>query len=384
MNICDGIHNWAYIIARLQGAAGCGYQEDWVGMSADLAGAAGKTMWYLRNQIFSLKDAIKKVTPTATYVVDIAMVVTQFLDFLNGFWIPDTGESLVHGEEQLKTLYYTLLLACPDENQWSGDKEKYYAGRNLAQLDQVQKMRELDTQLRGRIHQQAVDVQSAHTFIAVTLFWLLLAQGIALALCLIPETGSLISWRFQIAVATSAVSAVVAKEIYTGTQAAAHAHAIDDIADEYHEVAVELQRSSADRRAAWGAMARSAVSIVDPTFGGPRNVSGALAHESAHPGNGSPMRTADELIATGRPELAQLVSLLEQFSSGQRVPDSRQGSFVTRWSPAVPQSSSAAGRDQPLGPADEAGAAGGVEFGVADLTAAWDVGHREETHPEVA
>ncbi|MBY0441139.1 MAG: hypothetical protein K2Q25_03215 [Mycobacteriaceae bacterium] len=379
MNICDGIHNWAYIIARLQGAAGCGYQEDWLGMSANLAGGAGKTLWYLRNQIPKLNKAIKAVKPTATYVVDIAMVITQLLDFLNGFWIPDEGELLVHGEEQFKTLYYTLLLACPDDHQWSGDTEQYYAARNVAQQDQAQKMRELDAQLRDRVHQQAVEVESAHLFIAMTLMGLLLAQGIALALCLIPETGALISWRFQISVAIPAVCAVVGKEIYTATQSTTHAHAIDELADQYDQVNAELQRSGAYRHTELAGMPRSAVSFVEPTFGSPIDFSLPPAREVTHPEN--------EPIVSNTPELAQLVSLLEQPLSGQWMPNVRRRDFAPYRPPAVPRSSAPADTDQTdqqAMPTTEDAVVADGGFGVVDLAAGWGAGHHEEVHTEVA
>lgn len=395
MNICDGIHNWAYIIARVQGAVGCGYQEDWLGMSANLAGGIGKAVWYSRNQIPSLKDAIKKVHPTATYIVDIAMVITQFLDFLNGFWIPDNGDVLARGEEKFKNVYYTLLLSYPDDNQWSGEKEQHYAKLNLAQQDQAQTMQKLDAQLREIVHKQAVEVESAHTFIALTLMGLLLAQGIALALCLIPGNGSVISWRFQMGVAISAVGGVLAKEMYTMTESIARARDAEELADQYDEVAAAARLSGAYGQAEV-AMANSAVATVEPIFenvsdfAGLANVAGEHAFSAPfangvrRPQYGAPGWTPDEPMSATAAAPAELAHPPGWGHSDLRAPARRRRNSVSHLADEVRPNAAVAQDDQhTVAPSGEA-AAEGAGFGAVALAPVAGKSRRAERETKAA
>lgn len=178
----------------------------------------------------------------------------------------------MHGQEQLENAYYSFLLAYPDDGQWSGDKERDYAKRNLAQQDQVQKMQKLDADLQAIVHGQAQSVESAHAVVAVTQFGLMFAQGIALALFLSyadPVMGQLISFRFQIVVAVSAVAGVFIQEMLTMGDATSHAAQVERLAAQYSEVAGRGQPSVAST--ATGFVPR--VQPVEPSFGaGPGNV----------------------------------------------------------------------------------------------------------------
>ncbi|OBF02123.1 hypothetical protein A5730_23960 [Mycobacterium sp. ACS4054] len=202
---------------------------------------AGKAMWYGRNQIKVLADALKtqgtKTLPTPTAIVDVAMVAISAVDLLNGFWTPDKGASFTSGADKYETVFLYLAEAAPDPRGWSGDAAQAYADATAALQALVQTMQDLDKKMQTLMADQGSEVAKAHNAIAVTLLGLVIAQGIALALYLIPVVGHEISAAWQIIAAFAACATVLAFEMFTLSNSMSLAHQIHAVALEYGEVA---------------------------------------------------------------------------------------------------------------------------------------------------
>ncbi len=202
---------------------------------------AGKAMWYGRNQIKVLADALKaqgtKTLPTPTAIVDVAMVAISAVDLLNGFWTPDKGASFTSGADKYETVYLYLGEAAPDVRDWSGDAATAYADATAALQALVQTMQDLDKKMQTLMAGQGAEVAKAHNCIAVTLLGLVIAQGIALALYLIPVVGHEVSAAWQIIAAFAACATVLAFEMFTLSNSLSLAHEIHSVALEYSEVA---------------------------------------------------------------------------------------------------------------------------------------------------
>lgn len=241
MSRLAGIHDLAYCFTRLQAGGGAAYSGDWVGLGANLGALAGKAMWYGRNQIKVLADALKtqgtKTLPTPTAIVDVAMVAISAVDLLNGFWTPDKGASFTSGADKYETVFLYLAEAAPDPRDWSGDAAKAYADATAALQALVQTMQDLDKKMQTLMADQGSEVAKAHNAIAVTLLGLVIAQGIALALYLIPVVGHEISAAWQIIAAFAACATVLAFEMFTLSNSMSLAHQIHAVALEYGEVA---------------------------------------------------------------------------------------------------------------------------------------------------
>jgi hypothetical protein len=238
-----GIHDLAYCFQRLGGAGSAGYSEDWVGLAANLGALGGKAAWYGRGQIKVLKDALAKsgtkVLPTPTAIVDVAMVAISIVDLFNGFGPPDKGGAFTSGVDKLANVKLQLDAAVPDSRDWSGPAAKAYSDQNAALQALVVKLQELDKQMQALVANQGSEVQKAHTAISVTLFALVVAQGIALALYLIPVVGPEISCAWQIVAAFAAGATVLAFEMFTLANSMSLGNEISAVALQYGEVAAD-------------------------------------------------------------------------------------------------------------------------------------------------
>ncbi len=252
MSRLAGIHDLAYCFTRLQAGGGAAYSGDWVGLGANLGALAGKAMWYGRNQIKVLADALKtsgtKVLPTPTAIVDVAMVAISAVDLLNGFWTPDKGAAFTSGADKFETVYLYLGDAAPDSRDWSGDAAKAYAEATAALQALVQTMQDLDKKMQTLMANQGSEVAKAHNCIAVTLLGLVIAQGIALAMYLIPVVGPEISCAWQIVAAFAACATVFAFEMLTLANSMSLSYEIHAAAAAYGEVAAKAIPTSSFAR----------------------------------------------------------------------------------------------------------------------------------------
>ncbi|MGD1240067.1 EspA/EspE family type VII secretion system effector [Mycobacterium seoulense] len=241
MSRLAGIHDLAYCFTRLQAGGGAAYSGDWLGLGANLGALAGKAMWYGRNQIKVLADALKtqgtKTLPTPTAIIDVAMVAISAVDLLNGFWTPDKGASFTSGADKYETVYLYLNEAAPDPRDWSGDAARAYADATAALQALVQTMQDLDKKMQTLMADQGSEVAKAHNCIAMTLLGLVIAQGIALALYLIPVVGHEISAAWQIIAAFAACATVLAFEMFTLSNSMSLSSQIHAVALEYGVVA---------------------------------------------------------------------------------------------------------------------------------------------------
>lgn len=327
MSYLAGIHDLAYCFQRLGGAGSSAYSGDWLGTGANLGAAAGKGMWYARNQAAVLRDALSKmgtkVLPTPTAIIDAAMVAISMVDLLNGFGPPDRGAALTNGLQKFEITSLHLSAANPDGRDWSGDSSKAYADANVALQDLVEKMQELDRQLQALVKQQGSAVESAHTTIAVTLFGLVVAQGIALALYLTPVVGPEVSCAWQIAATFAAGATVFAQEMSTLSESIAIANAANKVALDYGEVATRALSS--------GTFSQIEVAGAEQTLiGSAAAVSAAVAAESQTPSVATLAGLAGSGSLEGQPALVD-----DLAHRGSDTHDSHQDR-VTPSAPAFP------------------------------------------------
>ncbi|BBZ46761.1 EspA/EspE family type VII secretion system effector [Mycobacterium parmense] len=252
MSRLAGIHDLAYCFQRLGGAGSAGYAEDWVGLGANLGALAGKAMWYAKGQWKSLVDALaksgKSVLPTPTAIIDVTMVVVSVVDLFNGFGPPDKGGSFTSGVDKLDNVKLQLEAAVVDPRDWDGDAAKAYTAQLAALQALVETMKDLDKQMQALVANQGAEVQKAHTAISVTLFALVVAQGIALVLYMIPIVGAEISCAWQIVAAFAACATVLAFEMFTLANSMSLGHEINALALEYGDVQKNATLSAAFAR----------------------------------------------------------------------------------------------------------------------------------------
>lgn len=222
MSRLAGIHDLAYCFTRLGGAGNSAYKQDWGEMAINLGGMAGKGLWYGRNQIEVLKKALevsgKKILPTPTAIVDITMVVISILDFVNGVGVADKGAAFLTGADKLALVQAKLELAELENNgsvNWEGDAAQEYAAANAALQLLADTFAELDKKVADLMGAQAAQVDWMHKFNACVLIGLVAAQGVALALYLIPIVGPELSWLWQFATAVTASALVFGYEMKT-------------------------------------------------------------------------------------------------------------------------------------------------------------------------
>ncbi|UXA07115.1 hypothetical protein KXD96_02845 [Mycobacterium sp. SMC-2] len=341
MSRLAGIHDLAYCFTRLQAGGGAAYSGDWVGLGANLGALAGKAMWYGRNQIKVLADALKtsgtKVLPTPTAIVDVAMVAISAVDLLNGFWTPDKGASFTSGADKYETVYLYLGEAAPDSRDWSGDAAKAYADATAALQALVQTMQDLDKKMQTLMANQGSEVAKAHNCIAVTLLGLVIAQGIALAMYLIPVVGPEISAAWQIVAAFAACATVLAFEMFTLSNSMSLSHQIHATALEYGEVAEKAIPNSS--------FARIEVKGADETKTGDfEAISASMSGMSAFAGAPTVASLAGMAPATGdsREERGVLTALQ---SDGATPVETTAAETTPAWTaPTLSQVSQASGQ----------------------------------------
>lgn len=240
MSRLAGIHDLAYCFQRLGGAGSAGYAEDWVGLGANLGALAGKAMWYAKGQWKTLVDALaksgKSVLPTPTAIIDVTMVAVSIVDLFNGFGPPDKGAAFTSGVDKLSNVKLQLEAAVPDARDWDGRAAQAYADQNAALQALVETMQQLDKQMQALVANQGAEVQKAHTAISVTLLGLVVAQGIALALYIIPIVGAEISCAWQIVAAFAAGATVLAFEMFTLANSMSLGNEVNAVALQYGEV----------------------------------------------------------------------------------------------------------------------------------------------------
>ncbi|WP_205877231.1 EspA/EspE family type VII secretion system effector [Mycobacterium camsae] len=308
MSYLAGIHDLAYCFQRLGGAGSSAYSGDWLGTGANLGAAAGKGMWYARNQVAVLRDVLgktgTKVLPTPTAIIDAAMVAISTVDLLNGFGPPDTGAALTNGMQKFEITSLQLSAANPDERDWSGASSKSYADANEALRNLVDKMQELDGLMHVLVGKQGSEVENAHTTIAVTLLGLVVAQGIALALYLIPVVGPEVSCAWQIVSSLAAGAAVVTQEMATLSESIAIANAVDNLALGYGEVAAQARRSGLFSRFEVAGAEQTVVDAAEAAFaatpaGSPVPTVATLGGLAGDSALGDRLAMANDLVTSG-------------------------------------------------------------------------------------
>ncbi|OBI59773.1 hypothetical protein A5706_01430 [Mycobacterium sp. E796] len=325
-----GIHDLAYCFQRLGGAGSAGYSEDWVGLAANLGALGGKAAWYGRGQIKVLKDALAKsgtkVLPTPTAIVDVAMVAISIVDLFNGFGPPDKGGAFTSGVDKLANVKLQLDAAVPDSRDWSGPAAKAYADQNAALQALVVKMQELDKQMQTLVANQGSEVQKAHTAISVTLFALVVAQGIALALYLIPVVGPEISCAWQIVAAFAAGATVLAFEMFTLANSMTLGNEISAVALQYGEVAAE-----ATSTATFGTI--EITGAEETTVSSFKAISDSMSTFSAPPSVG---RLAGMAHEAGQDAAADASAKLSALTDGETPVDDTPAAPETPAAPAAP------------------------------------------------
>ena len=238
----SGIHDLVYCFQRISDAAGDASQGYNTGLGVNVGAAVGKFIWYGRDKFPVLKQGADNwknsesyfKTPTATFVVDVTMVVIAIVGMVNGFVPPDSGSDFAAGASAFETVYTDLELAIPDPRDWSGDAANTYTALNSALQQRARDMETLDQRMENAIAAQAVQIQKARLTISSILFGLIAAQGIALALYAASPSAAVI---WQVVTAMAAIGLVLWIEAETAVQSQTHADTMDEIGTEYDAVA---------------------------------------------------------------------------------------------------------------------------------------------------
>jgi hypothetical protein len=236
-----GIHDLSYCFTRLGGVGSAGYSQDWLSLGANLGGMVGKALWYAKGQWPKLVDALaksgKSVLPTPTAIVDVCMVVISVVDLFNGFGGPDKGAAFASAIDKYDTTWERLDGANPRKKEWTGPGAEAYEAQNRALMDIVKQMQDLDKKMSELMTNQANEVTKAHQCIALTCMALVLAQGIALALYMIPIVGAEISCAWQIVAAFAASATVLAFEMFTLSNSMGLVYEVQAAAEDYVDLA---------------------------------------------------------------------------------------------------------------------------------------------------
>jgi hypothetical protein len=210
-----GIHDLAYVFTRVGASADAGARQDWVGLGANIAGGIGKFIWYKKSHGI-LKDTLEKVgkkaLPTPTAIIDVTMVCVVIVDLLNGFGPPEDGSKFAAGVDKLKVVDAKLELAVPDSRDWNGAAADAYNEQLATLRALVAEMQELDNRMKTIVGNQGDQIFQAHRTLAILGFALVLSQGVALALYLIPLVGPEVSMLFQVVAALAAATTCVVQE----------------------------------------------------------------------------------------------------------------------------------------------------------------------------
>ena len=195
-----GIHDMAYVVTRAGGAAGAGTQQDWAGMSVNIAAGIGKLAWYAKDKINFLAEGLKTKgpIPTPTAIIDVAMVAVTVLDLLNGIWPPDNGSRFLLGKSEFENMQQYLEAATPDPAKWSGEAAEAYAAQCAILLKLSKDMQQYDKQLADLLSEHAARVQKMHKDYAIILMTLVAAQLTAMILWAWPVFGPVASVKFQV------------------------------------------------------------------------------------------------------------------------------------------------------------------------------------------
>lgn len=276
-----GIHDLSYCFQRAGGIANSAYQGDGVGVGLNAGALAGKAMWYARGQSAALKEVTKKFAeanaragaeqtaagmrdslaavadeqalggdvlreaqqslrinrylPTPTAIVDVCMVIVSAVDLLNGFGPPEKGAGFAAGVDKFKLVTKSLDEAVPDPRDWDSKDARDYTNQNAALKKLVQdEMEDLDRTMVTLMKEQADSVQAAHNACAGALLGLVTAQGIALALYLVPLNGPALSYYWQISAALATLGTVVAYEASAVRSSADVTKKVDDLIGRYN------------------------------------------------------------------------------------------------------------------------------------------------------
>jgi len=236
-----GIHDLSYCFTRLGGAGSSAYAQDWLSLGANLGGMVGKALWYAKGQWPRLVEALKssgtKVLPTPTAIVDVCMVVISLVDLFNGFGGPDKGAAFTSAIDKFDTTWERLDAANPDPRDWSGPGATAYEAQNKNLMNVVKSMQDLDKKCADLMTNQANEVTKAHQCIALTCMALVLAQGIALALYMIPIVGPEVSCAWQIIAAFAASATVLAFELFTLSNSMGLVYDVQALGEEYTDLA---------------------------------------------------------------------------------------------------------------------------------------------------
>jgi EspA/EspE family len=309
----SGASDLASMFQRLAGAGTSASGRDWLGLGANLGAAAGNAAAFASTQSKALADALKnvgtKVLPTPTAILDAAMLALVVVDFLNGFGTPNSGAAVSNAVDKLDLFIKDLDSGCfPDARDWSGAAADAYVDQNTILKGLVESMKDLDKQLKDLVANQGNEVQTAHDCIAITSLVLTAAQGVALALYLIPVVGPEISCAWQIIAAFGACATVFAFEMFTLSSSMSISQQVDAVALEYIQLGQDAEVKLAgtfgqiDGRGAEQTSSKvasfTAISDGMSAFSGTPNVASlantSLVHEGASPAQRALLDAASE------------------------------------------------------------------------------------------
>ncbi|MEI7716451.1 MAG: EspA/EspE family type VII secretion system effector [Planctomycetota bacterium] len=363
MSFLNGFHDLVYCVQRAQGIGASAYQGDDVGIGLNSGGMVGKGLWYGRNQIPALQEALKKFSdpenllmknglPTPTAVVDVCMVIVSVIDLtFNGFAVPDQGAGFATGVDRLKLVKQDLDSAIPDVRDWDGKAAQFYSDQTKTLMSLVQNQKDLNSQMQGLMSDQAAAVTAAKHGCAGALLGLVLAQGVALCLYLKPIYGPAISLYWQLAASVAAMGVVLTYESKAIENSVSVEAEVEARIDQYNKVA-EYAKTIA-----------SGMSVTIGTAATPGTTVGSFTSTRAStPIRGAPTLHPPAVMATSSAtqEQATLSALTAAIPTGSDIPPPATPTAATTppgVNPVIPaqpqQTTPVVGRGQRAAPSAE-------------------------------
>lgn len=174
-------------------------------------------------------------------IIGVAMIVVALLEQTAGFGPPHAGTDFKAGSDQFAAIYDQLGSAFPDDG-WQGPARAAYCGQNVAQLNGLRSMADLDCQLAGVIKDQADVVTYVRWGFGILMVLLAIAYFYELEMACLPlpdgpiaaESYATLGAKIGIGVAVTMVLFLLGWSVYNKTRA-------DDVADGYRALAADAR-----------------------------------------------------------------------------------------------------------------------------------------------
>jgi len=176
-----------------------------------------------------------------TEILEVALLVVESMNILNGFGQEDEGGSFKTARAYFGTADVALKNAIPDDH-WQGSAAEAYKAENEKQRTRLQSLEELDSKMQEILERQAGMVEDTRNFLGI---WKgVITASVFIAIALYAYAGPQASIGYQVLVAFASIAAVTSKELLTAMAATSIGHEVDGLQDKYQEIADAAKLSS--------------------------------------------------------------------------------------------------------------------------------------------